>query len=115
MRIAMALVESGTGGGRAMREAFVHQPEEPEESKDEFLAMVSHELRTPIMAILGWIELLDRRRIDQTLTARAVEVIRRNAQLQVKLVEDLMDYSRITANKLSLTLRAVSLEPVIKA
>lgn len=109
------IVECGTGGGRTMLEALLHQPKEPTESKDEFLAMVSHELRTPIMAILGWIELLDKTRIDQALTAQAVEVIRRNAQLQVKLVEDLLDYSRITANKLTLTMRLVSLESILKA
>jgi signal transduction histidine kinase len=98
-----------------MLEALSHQPEEPTESQDEFLAMVSHELRTPIMAILGWIELLDKAHFDQAIMAQAVEVIKRNAQLQVKLVEDLLDYSRITANKLSLTTRVFSLEPIIKA
>jgi signal transduction histidine kinase len=98
-----------------MLEPLSHQPKEPTESQDEFLAMVSHELRTPIIAILGWIELLDRARLDQAVMAQAVEVIKRNAQLQVKLVEDLLDYSRITANKLSLTPRVVSLEPIIKA
>ena len=98
-----------------MFEALSHQPQEPTESRDEFLAMVSHELRTPITAILGWIELLDKARLDQTITAQAVEVIKRNVQLQVKLVEDLLDFSRITANKLSLTPRVVSLEPIVKA
>jgi signal transduction histidine kinase len=98
-----------------MFEALSHQPKEPTESRDEFLAMVSHELRTPITAILGWIELLDKARLDQTITAQAVEVIKRNVQLQVKLVEDLLDFSRITANKLSLTPRVVSLEPIVKA
>src|SRR5438045_2278436 len=98
-----------------MFEALSHQPKEPTESRDEFLAMVSHELRTPITAILGWIELLDKARLDQTITAQAVEVIKRNVQLQVKLVEDLLDYSRITANKLSLTPRVVLLEPIVKA
>jgi signal transduction histidine kinase len=110
----IVLVDSGSGGGRAMLEALSHQPKEPTESPDEFLAMVSHELRTPIMAILGWIELLDKKGIDQTITAQAVEVIKRNAQLQVKLVEDLLDYSRITTNKLSLTIHVASLEPIIK-
>jgi signal transduction histidine kinase len=111
--LEIALVESG--GGRAMLEALSHQPKEPKESQDEFLAMVSHELRTPIMAILGWIELLDRQGSDQAITAQAVEVIKRNAQLQAKLVEDLLDYSRIAANNLLLTPRVVSLESIIKA
>jgi len=88
---------------------------QPIENRDELLAMVSHELRTPLMEILCWIELLDKESIDQALAAQAVEVIKRNAQLQVRLVEDLTDYARIAANKLSLTVRAVSLESVIKA
>jgi signal transduction histidine kinase len=113
--LELVLVEIGIGGGRAMFEALSHQPKESTESKDEFLAMVSHELRTPIVAILVWIELLDKARLDQAITAQAVEVIKRSAQLQVKLVEDLLDYSRITANKLSLTPRVVSLKPIIKA
>jgi signal transduction histidine kinase len=98
-----------------MLETLSHKPNEPEESKDEFLAMVSHELRTPIMAILGWVELINLTPADQDRIAQAVNVIKRNAQLQVQLVDELMDYSRISANKLSLTTGRVALEPILKA
>jgi signal transduction histidine kinase len=96
-----------------MLEALIHKPRWTTGGQEEFLTLVSHELRTPIMAILGWAELLDRKTADQADVAQAVRVIKRNAQLQVRLVEDLLDYSRITTNRLSLTIHAVSLEAII--
>lgn len=77
--------------------------------------MVSHELRTPIMAILGWVELLNRAPADQDSIAQAVKVIKRNAQLQAQLVEELMDYSRISITGFSLTPRRVALGPIVEA
>jgi len=98
-----------------MPEAVLRRLSEPRESSDEFLAMVSHELRTPITAILAWSEVLDRQYLNEATAAKAVEAIRQSAQLQAQLVEDLIDYSRITAHKLSLKCRTVSLQPIIKA
>ncbi|MGA9770656.1 MAG: HAMP domain-containing sensor histidine kinase [Blastocatellia bacterium] len=98
-----------------MHETLSHESNKLTEHTDEFLAMVSHELRTPIMAILGWIELLNHMPADQVTVAQAVSVIKRNAQLQAQLVDELMDYSSITANKFSLTTRRLALGPIIKA
>lgn len=92
-----------------------HKPNELAGSIDEFLAIISHELRIPMSAILGWIELLDNEQVDQTGIAHAVEVIRRNALVQAKLIEELADYSRLGANKLSLTIRRVSLAQILNA
>lgn len=64
-------------------------------SKDEFLALVSHELRTPLTAILGWSGILHAGKLDEARAALAVETIERNANLQMQLIEDLLDISRI--------------------
>src|SRR5258705_6759705 len=80
---------------------------------DEFLAIISHELRNPTNAILGWAELLDRQ-IHHPGLAKAIDVIRRNALLQVQLIDELADYSRLGANTLALKLRVVSLEQIVK-
>jgi PAS domain S-box-containing protein len=72
-------------------------------TKDEFLAIVSHELRSPLNAILGWTQVLQKRDFDPATIRRALESIERNAQTQVKLVEELLDVSRIVRGTLQLT------------
>ncbi len=83
--------------------------------KDEFLAIVSHELRTPLNAILGWAEALQSRKFDETITARALETIERNARLQTQLIENLLDISRLLRGKLLLDKHPVDLRSVIEA
>ncbi|HYO10132.1 MAG TPA: response regulator [Tepidisphaeraceae bacterium] len=82
--------------------------------KDEFLSTLSHELRTPLNAILGWTQLLRMGDLDPE-TGHAIEVIERNARAQAKLVEDLLDVSRVTNGKLRLTTRAVDLRRVTQS
>lgn len=85
--------------------------------KDEFLATLSHELRTPLSAILGWTQVLRRAgRADKPVDLeRAIEVIDRNARAQVKLIDDLLDLSRILAGKVRLDLQPVALLEVVQA
>jgi PAS domain S-box-containing protein len=83
--------------------------------KDEFLAVLSHELRTPLNPILGWSKLLQQGKLDAAKTAHALATIHRNAQLQVQLIDDLLDISRILRGKLSLTVTPVDLSTVICA
>ncbi|OKH57873.1 hypothetical protein NIES2130_17580 [Scytonema sp. HK-05] len=83
--------------------------------KDEFLAVLSHELRTPLNPILGWSKLLRARKYDEATTARALETIERNAKLQIELIEDLLDVSRILQGKLRLKIGAVDLASTIAA
>ena len=83
-------------------------------AKDAFLATVSHELRTPLNAILGWAKMLRMGHLEEGRKERAIEVIERNAQMQVRLIEDLLDVSRITAGKLRLDVRPVELAPVVQ-
>lgn len=91
------------------------QAEELSRLKDEFLATMSHELRTPLNAIFGWITLLRTRRLDEATQARALETIERNARSQKRLIEDLLDVSRIVTGKIALELGDVVPRRVIEA
>ncbi|HEY8507851.1 MAG TPA: response regulator, partial [Steroidobacteraceae bacterium] len=91
------------------------EAEELSRLKDEFLATMSHELRTPLNAIFGWITLLRTRRLDEATHARALETIERNARAQKRLIEDLLDVSRVVTGKVALELASVDLRKVVEA
>ncbi|HEY9810580.1 MAG TPA: PAS domain S-box protein [Halomicronema sp.] len=82
--------------------------------KDEFLAIVSHELRTPLNSILGWAQMLRIRKLDANMTARALETIERNAKQQVKVIDDILDVSRIIRGKFRLTLVVVNFAEIVR-
>jgi signal transduction histidine kinase/ActR/RegA family two-component response regulator len=84
-------------------------------AKDEFLAILSHELRTPINAIMGWAQMLQHGVVDQARVAQAVDAIVRNAAAQGRLIEDLLDLSRITSGKLRLDVEVVDLGSIVSA
>ena len=83
--------------------------------KDEFLATVSHELRTPLNAVLGWTSLLRGTQMDDERRAKALETIERNARLQQKIVEDLLDVSRIIAGQLRLDKSRCRSGPIVES
>ena len=83
--------------------------------KDEFLATASHELRTPLNAILGWARILRSGRVDPVASRRGLETIERNAQAQVRVIEDILDGSRIVAGKLRLEVRPVDMATLVTA
>lgn len=85
-------------------------------AKDNFLAAVGHDLRTPLNVVIGWTALLLKRRdsFDAT-TQRALETISRNAHLQSKLIEDLLDVSRIVSGKLRLERSEVDLSELARS
>ena len=91
------------------------QAEEASRAKDEFLGMLSHELRTPLNAILGWTSMLTRQKLDEDMFNRATDTIDRNARLQARLIEDMLDVSRIISGKLRLETQPVDLTTVINA
>jgi signal transduction histidine kinase/CheY-like chemotaxis protein len=91
------------------------EAEDANRIKDEFLAILSHELRTPLGPILGWVQFLRTRKLDRVATDRALETIERNAKLQTKLIEDLLDISRILQGKLRLDVYSVDLAATITA
>jgi len=92
-----------------------HQAQESDRLKDEFLATLSHELRTPLTSILGWATLLRKREVAGANFDRAIETIERNARSQARLIDDLLDVSRIITGNLRLDIRPINLESVVEA
>ncbi len=91
------------------------QAEKANRLKDEFLATLSHELRTPLNSVLGWARLLASGKLDSDQTRHAIEAIERAGWAQSRLIEDLLDISRIVAGKLELNTRATVVGPVVQA
>ena len=84
-------------------------------AKDEFLATLSHELRTPLTAILGWTRILRTEEVDEATRVRGLEVIDRNVQAQARLIEDVLDVSRIITGKMQLNVRRIDMPAVVDA
>ena len=91
------------------------QAEALNRTKDEFLATVSHELRTPLNAIFGWSRMLQSADLDDETRARAVATIVRSASAQDRLIEDLLDLSRIVTGRMRLEFEDLDLKAVIEA
>jgi len=91
------------------------QAENANRAKDEFLAVLSHELRTPMNAVYGWARMLQMGQIDSAATPRALDAIVRNAHVQLQLIDDLLDVSRIISGKMRLDIRPVDLPRVLEA
>jgi signal transduction histidine kinase/ActR/RegA family two-component response regulator len=90
--------------------------ESADRTKEEFLAVLSHELRTPLNAVYGWARILQTAaERDGELTDRAKDAILRNAQVQVQLIDDLLDLSRITSGKIHLDLNSVEIRRVVQS
>jgi PAS domain S-box-containing protein len=99
----------------AQAQAAREEAEAANRSKDEFVAVVAHELRSPLNSIAGWAKLLQTRKFDEKTMAKAVDTIWRNTQVQVQLVEDLLDISRMVRGTLQLTLGPVNFTTVVEA
>ena len=91
------------------------QAEAASRAKDEFVAMLSHELRTPLNAIVGWTRMLRTGTLAPEVATNALDVIARNADAQVQLIEDLLDMSRVVAGTLHVEMRPIKLAPVLAA
>jgi PAS domain S-box-containing protein len=89
--------------------------EESNRMKDEFLATVSHELRTPLTAILGWARMLPMGGFDEATIARAIETIERNATAQARIIDDILDVSRVITGKLKMDVKRVEMSAVVDA
>ena len=70
--------------------------------KDEFVSIVSHELRTPLNAILGWTAMLRRADADPSMTTRALQSVHDNAARQARLIDELLDFSKVTSGRVTL-------------
>jgi len=84
-------------------------------SKDQFLATLSHELRTPLNAIYGWARMFAEGALDPAATRNAAQAILRNARIQVQLIEDLFDVSRVITGKMRLDVRAMNVLAALEA
>jgi PAS domain S-box-containing protein len=91
------------------------QAEAANQTKDEFLAIVSHELRSPLNAMLGWARVLSGGGVDEETQRHAVRVIEQSAEMQSRLIEDLIDSARIASGQLRIEARPVNLNPVIQS
>ncbi|MFB2834583.1 ATP-binding protein [Floridanema evergladense] len=100
-----------------MEETLIKQAEELAKInriKDDFLTTVSHELRTPLNAILGWSQVLRSGKLSDTIVAKALETIERNARSQKQLIEDILDVSQIITGKLHLQISLIDIVPIIE-
>jgi PAS domain S-box-containing protein len=95
--------------------AAVAEAEKQSRMKDEFLATLSHELRTPLQSILGWTQLLLGDECDAEEKKQGLEVIDRNAHAQTRIIEDLLDMSRILSGKVRLDVQRIELPSLIEA
>ncbi|MEO8464707.1 MAG: ATP-binding protein [Gammaproteobacteria bacterium] len=107
---AKRLAEQSTRTERSARKLV----EQASRIKDDFLAMVSHDLRTPLSAILGWTHVLRQQTAGNADAAHGLNVIERNTQVQVQLVDDLLDMARIISGKLRLDVQRVDLATTIE-
>jgi signal transduction histidine kinase len=99
----------------ADEQAARRQEEAANRAKDVFLATLSHELRTPLNAIVGWLGIMRLKGCGEAEFAEGLDVIERNTQAQVKLIEDVLDVSRIVSGKLRLDIHDCDLVEVINA
>ncbi|MGH9311458.1 MAG: ATP-binding protein [Vicinamibacterales bacterium] len=83
--------------------------------KDEFLATLSHELRTPLNAVLGWSHMLTRRHLSSEQQKQALAAIYRNAQAQARLVDDVLDLSRIVTGRMALASEPVDVCEIVQS
>lgn len=91
-----------------------NEAEEANRAKDFFLAVVSHELRSPLNAILGWTKILLNKQVDEKTQRNALETIEKSARSQAKLIDDLIDSSRVASGKMRLELRSLNLYEVVE-
>jgi len=114
-RTELKRVEEERAGLLAREQALTREAERASRIKDEFVATVSHELRGPLSAMTGWMYVLEQNPGNAKIAARGMEAIQRNVLAQIKLVDDLLDTSRIMTGKLHLAVHMISLQSVVEA
>jgi PAS domain S-box-containing protein len=99
----------------ARAEAARLQAQEANAAKDQFLATLSHELRSPLNVMLGWTQMLRSGQVSAAAAGRGFDILERNVRLQAKLIEDLLDVSRIITGKLRIEKRRIDLATIVDA
>jgi signal transduction histidine kinase/ActR/RegA family two-component response regulator len=95
----------------AEREARA-QLEAMSERKNRFISLISHELRSPLNAIMGWLQLLRMREHNDAEILTALDVMQRNAEAQAALIQEIVDYERLSSGKLSVSMTEVNLSHI---
>jgi signal transduction histidine kinase/CheY-like chemotaxis protein len=130
--VLLVAIDRGEESGRAAAESVLAQlasmasaaiqkarlyeeAQEANHAKDEFLATLSHELRTPMTTVLGWVQMLRMGLIQNENVEHAVAMIEASTRMQARLVEDLLDVSRIIAGKLQMESEPVELRPLLES
>src|SRR5262245_42991852 len=108
-------IEEERGSLLASERSARREAETANRAKDEFLAIVSHELRAPLNVMLGWSRMLRGGQLDEAAKTHALDTIERNVRLQVQLIDDLLDVSRIVTGNFRLEVRPTELAAVIEA
>jgi signal transduction histidine kinase/ActR/RegA family two-component response regulator len=111
----LAAMASALGEQISREQSARQEAERANRVKDEFLAVLSHELRTPLTSTLGWTRLLRRGQLDAVRAERAISAIERSAEMQRRLIEDLVDVSRIVAGRLHIERTTVRLIDPVRA
>ena len=83
-------------------------------SKDSFISFVSHELRSPLSAVMGWTAILTQDPADTVKVKRGMEAIERNAKLQLKLVDDMLDHARLASGKVRMDVARVDARSILE-
>jgi len=99
----------------AVENVVFSEAREANRLKDEFIAAVSHELRTPLNALRSWAWVLRQRQLDPEKAATVAEAIERSVTAQARIIDDLLDVSRIMTGKMSLRLEPLDLRPIVAA
>ena len=112
---AMKLAEQRQWQSLESERAARTEAERASRLKEDFLATLSHELRTPLNAIFGWTQIIKQALGDAESVTEGIAVIDRNVRAQTRLIEDLLDMSRIIAGKVRLDMQQIELKPVLQA
>jgi signal transduction histidine kinase/ActR/RegA family two-component response regulator len=110
-KLSNAMAERAAALERA--DAARRAAEEASRLKDQFLATTSHELRTPLNAIVGWVHVLKTGLLEEEQRRKAVDAIDRNARIQTRLIEDLLDVSRMMQGRVTLTMAPIDLRSIV--
>ena len=114
-RTEIKKAEEGREALLSMEQQARKRAEHADRIKDEFVATLSHELRGPLSAMVGWVHLLRAGGIDKATSERGMDAIDRGVKAQTRLIEELLDYSRMVTGRFQLAPRLMDLVPVAEA
>jgi len=109
------VTERRSAAHAAEAESRYREAEAQNRAKDNFLATLSHELRTPMTSILGWVQFLRTGAFDEEELREALQTIESSARLQARLIDDMLDVSRIVLGKFHVDLRPTKISEVVRA